>query len=71
MKTKSKRIPKVVSFSSFEEENRYEYKRRKQMTIKEKLLEFEVLQRRRWGNDWASKPMIKKVTIDKMSDRDG
>jgi hypothetical protein len=69
MKTIPERSVKVVSFSSFDEENQYEYERRRNMTVREKLQEFEVLQKRRWGSDWTTKPMVKKVTIEKLSDR--
>lgn len=58
---------KIVScFSSFQQENEQETKRRRQMTIEERLREFDVLQMRRWGADWYKKPIVKKVTFEKI-----
>jgi len=71
VKKHQKRVSKAVTFSSFEEENQYEYERRKHMTKEERLHEFEVLQQRRWGADWAKKPMVIKVATEKLPDRSG
>ena len=68
VKIHQKRVSKAVTFSSFEAENQYEYERRKHMTKEERLHEFEILQQRRWGDDWAKKPMVIKVAIEKFPD---
>jgi len=69
VKKHQKRVNKVATFSSFEEENQYEYERRRHMTKKERLHEFEVLQQRRWGADWAKKPIVIKVETYKLPHR--
>ncbi len=51
-------------FSSFDEENEEEYKRRQQMSCEERCREFSILQERRWGKYWRSKPIKKVVTYD-------
>lgn len=56
----------VSTFSSFNEENTQEYKRRKELSLQEKMDEFDVLQKRQWGADWANTPIIKKVTFEKI-----
>lgn len=56
----------VKIFSSFEEENACEYKRRKKMSVEERCREFAVLQAQRWGADWFIKPIVKKVTYEKL-----
>lgn len=57
---------KVKFFSSFEEENKQEYERRKNMSYEERCREFEILQERRWGAEWTSQPIEKKVTFEKL-----
>jgi hypothetical protein len=60
-------IAKTVKiFSSFEEENEAEYERRRNMTLKQRMQEFSVLQERRWGKDWHSKPIKKIVSYEKI-----
>lgn len=59
---------KVEIFYSFKEENEAENKRRSQMTIEDRLKEFAILQERRWGVDWATKP-IEKVVSYEIADR--
>ncbi|KAA3612021.1 MAG: hypothetical protein D8M58_19945 [Calditrichaeota bacterium] len=56
----------VKIFSSFEEENEAEQKRRRQMTSEERMREFSVLMDRRWGKDWHSKPIKKIVSYEKI-----
>ena len=63
-----KRNLSVEIFHSFEEENEAESKRRSQMTTEDRLKEFEILQERQWGVDWATKP-IKKVVSYEIEDR--
>ncbi len=57
----------VQIFSSFEEENEFEYERRKKMTKQERCREFAELQKRRWGAHWTSMPIKKVVSIEKRS----
>ena len=54
-------------FSSFEEENRAEHQHRANMTPKERCREFEILQQRRWGADWTTKPMVKIASYEKVN----
>ncbi len=61
-----KRKFKSESFSSFEEENIHEFERRKNMTLQERLREFEILQIRQWGSGWARKPIVKKASFEKI-----
>ncbi len=56
---------KVQIFSSFEDENEFEYARRGKMTDRQKWLEFSELQKRRWGDGWTSIPIKKVVRIEK------
>ena len=56
----------VKIFSSFEEENEEEYKRRRNMSVDDRIREFSILQERRWGKDWTSKPIEKVVTYEKI-----
>ncbi|MCK5133110.1 MAG: hypothetical protein KAR40_13265 [Candidatus Sabulitectum sp.] len=56
---------KVEIFHSFEEENEAENRRRSQMSIEDRLKEFAILQERRWGSDWATKPIEKVVSYEK------
>jgi hypothetical protein len=48
------------------QENKHEYERRKNMTYEERLREFTILQERRWGAQWTSQPIEKKVTFEKL-----
>lgn len=66
MHKNSDRKTRVKIFSSFEEENKQEYERRKNMTYEERRREFAILQERRWGAKWTSKPIEKKVTFEKL-----
>ncbi len=60
-------MTKVKIFKSFEEENAAEYRRRARMTPEERLAEFAIVQKRAWGEDWASQPIVKKATWEKVS----
>ena len=65
---KSEDEKKIKLFISFEDENRYESERRRKMTAEEKMKEFSIIMERRWGSDWRSQPIVKKVTFEKMTD---
>lgn len=65
MRKNLKRKTEVKFFSSFEEENKQEYERRKNMTAEERIREFAILQERRWGADWTTLPILKKVSFEK------
>ena len=54
-------------FSSFEEENRAEAKRRAAMSPEERCQEMAILQVRRWGKRWTSTPIEKIATWEKVS----
>ncbi len=56
----------VTYFPSFEEENKNEYERRKNLTLEERLREFELLQNQQWGADWKQKPMVKIAAFEKL-----
>lgn len=62
----NKKVVKI--FSSFEEENEEEYKRRRQMSCEDRWREFSILQERRWGKDWRSKPIEKVVSFEKIKE---
>ena len=62
----NKREMRVKVFSSFEEENRAEYRRRARMTPMERLEEFGKLQERAWGKKWTEEPMVKVATFEKL-----
>lgn len=55
---------KVEIFHSFKEKNEAENRRRSQMTTEDRLREFAILQERRWGPDWATKPIEKVVSYE-------
>lgn len=57
---------KARIFRSLEEENQAERRRRAQMTPHERWQELSVLQARRWGPDWATKPMTKTATWEEV-----
>lgn len=59
-----KRKLKVELFSSFDEENKAEHKRRVMMSIEERIQEFGILQERAWGKDWGRNPIVKKATYE-------
>ncbi len=59
-----KRKTNVNLFSSIQEENDAEYERRRKMTPKERMEEFAILQQRRWGASWTTKPIEKKVSFE-------
>ncbi len=61
-----KRNMHLTVFSSFEEENAAEYKRRANMTPKQRLAEFATLQARLWGRKWTHEPMIKVAGWEKV-----
>ena len=55
---------KVEIFFSFEEENKAECLRRKKMSLKERIREFSILQKRVWGKDWTLVPISKSATYE-------
>jgi len=57
---------KVEIFSSFEEENESENRRRAAMTPRQCLEEMAVLQERAWGKDWTSSPIEKIVSWEEL-----
>lgn len=61
------REKRVKIFTSFADENRYEEERRQKMTVEDRIKEFAVIQERRWGGGWRSRPIVKKVTFEKIS----
>ncbi len=62
-------MEKVVKiFSSFREENEKEYRRRRQMGPEQRIREFAILQERRWGKNWRSKPIEKVVSFEKIKE---
>ncbi|KAA3660578.1 MAG: hypothetical protein DWQ10_06370 [Calditrichaeota bacterium] len=56
----------VKVFSSIEEENAYEYSRRKEQSPEERFQEFARLQAQRWGKNWIQTPIKKIVTFEKL-----
>ena len=54
-------------FSSFEEENAAEHRRLREMSPSERLRELEILQERRWGPGWATTPMVKRATWERVT----
>ncbi|MCX6584017.1 MAG: hypothetical protein NT166_27910 [Candidatus Aminicenantes bacterium] len=67
MTTKKKRNMPIEVFSSLEEENLAEYRRRAQMTPMERMKEFAILQERFWGAKWTKEPMVKVIRYEKIS----
>ncbi len=67
MTAKKKRDMAIKVFSSIEEENEAEYRRRAQMTPQERMEEFAILQERAWGDKWTKEPMVKVITYEKIS----
>jgi len=65
---KNMKSNEVRAFTSIEEENQYDYNRRKKMTVEERLKEFSIIQERRWGKDWHLQPIVKKVSFDKIAE---
>jgi hypothetical protein len=57
---------RVEIFSSFEDENRAEYRRRAKMTPEERLAELSALQEQAWGKQWAEEPFVRVATWEKM-----
>jgi hypothetical protein len=57
MTAKKKRDMPIEVFSSIEEENLAEYRRRARMTPTERMEEFAILQERVWGNKWTKEPI--------------
>lgn len=54
----------VEFFNSFTEENAAESQRRRKMTAAEREHEFDVLQKRMWGEDWKFAPMEKIFSLE-------
>jgi len=67
MTAKKKRDMPIEVFSSIEEENLAEYRRRAQMTPGERMEEFAILQERVWGSKWTKEPMVKVIRFEKIS----
>lgn len=67
MVKKKKRELRVEVFSSFEDENRAEHRRLALLTPMQRMEEFAILQERMWGKKWTEEPMVKIVTIEKLS----
>ncbi len=61
-----KRKLKIETFSSIDEENTQEYERRRNMTPEERLREFAILQERQWGAGWSERPIVRKVSFEKL-----
>ena len=57
----------IQVFTSFEEENAAEHRRLAAMSPQARLRELDVLQARRWGQDWGNKPITKKATWERVS----
>jgi hypothetical protein len=54
-------------FSSFDEENEAEHRRLAALSPQSRLREFSVIQRRRWGEDWGTVPIVKTATWEKLA----
>jgi len=67
MTAKMKRNMPIEVFSSIEEENLAEYRRRASMTPMERMEEFAILQERMWGDKWTKEPMVKVIRFGKTS----
>ena len=67
MTAKKKRDMTIKVFSSIEEENLAEYRRRARMTPMERMEEFAILQERVWGNKWTKEPIVKVIRFEKIS----
>ncbi|MCP4221208.1 MAG: hypothetical protein GY765_41665 [bacterium] len=67
MTVKKKRDLSIEVFSSLEEENLAEYRRRARMTPMERMEEFAILQERAWGEKWTKEPMVKVISFEKIS----
>lgn len=67
MTAKKKRDMPIKVFSSIEEENLAEYRRRARMTPMERMEEFAILQERVWGDKWTKEPIIKVIRFEKIS----
>ncbi len=67
MTAKKKRDMPITVFSSIEEENLAEYRRRAEMTPMERMKEFAILQERLWGDKWTKEPMVKVIRFEKIS----
>lgn len=53
-------------FTSFEEENEAERRRRAEMSPEQRLEEFAAVQERLWGDLWTSVPMAKVATWEQL-----
>ena len=58
---------RVRIFSSFEEENEAEEKRRASLNLEQRILEFSAIQERAWGKDWGLKPIPRRVSFETVS----
>ncbi|OGV67836.1 MAG: hypothetical protein A3K19_28615 [Lentisphaerae bacterium RIFOXYB12_FULL_65_16] len=54
----------VRIFSSFEDENRAEHQRLREMTPAERWNELAVLQERAWGERWSKTPLKRVAVIE-------
>jgi hypothetical protein len=60
-------MEKVVAiYSSFQEENAAEIKRRSLMSVEERFKEFAVIQERAWGKLWTETPIKKTVSFEQI-----
>ena len=59
-------VPRVEIYTSFEEENEAELRRRSEMSPEECLAEFAALQERLWGDLWTSVPMARVATWERL-----
>ena len=60
-------MEKVVRiYNSFEESETAHYARLAAMTISERINEFEILQKRFFGEQWSSRPIAKQVTVESL-----
>lgn len=62
-----KRDTRVAVFTSFDEENQVEIRRRAAMSPEERLEEFAALQERLWGELWTSVPMARVATWERLA----
>ncbi|MCU0305469.1 MAG: hypothetical protein MUC56_15555 [Thermoanaerobaculales bacterium] len=57
----------VRVFVSFDDENEAEHRQLASMSPQERMLEFAVLQARRWGQAWGRSPIVKRATWETVS----
>jgi hypothetical protein len=58
-------MEKVVRiYNSFQEEEIAHYARLSAMTIPERINEFEILQKRFFGEQWSNRPIVKQASVE-------